>query len=99
MRNDLIESFWIGGAIGVAVLLMHLFTTGAAPQVQLIALLAAALMIAAAQLLLSSWRQRQGTTLRSQSGDHAPNIAQLRRRRNPFFRELARDWTGLDEYS
>jgi hypothetical protein len=100
MRNDLIESICIGGCIGLAIVLMHLLTSGAGPQVQLLALLAAAIAIAAGQVLLSSWRNRQGAAPRSQPSEQAPSISRLRRnRRNPFFRELTHDWTGLDEYA
>jgi len=100
MRNDLIESLCIGGCIGLAIVVMHALTSGAAPPVQLLALLAAAILIAAGQVLFSAWRNRQGTAPRSQPSEYAPSLPRLRRnRRNPFFRELTRDWTGLDEYA
>jgi hypothetical protein len=100
MRNDLIEGLCIGGCIGLAIVVMHALTSSAAPQVQLLVLLAAAVVIAAGQVLFSSWRNRQGTAPRSQASEPAPSMSRLRRnRRNPFFRELTRDWTGLDEYA
>ncbi len=100
MRNDLIESLCIGGCIGLAIVVTHVLTNSAAPQVQLLVLLAAAIVIAVGQLLLSSWRNRQGAAPHSEPSEHAPNTFRLRRnRRNPFFRELTRDWTGLDEYA
>jgi hypothetical protein len=99
MRNDLIESLWIGGCIGLAVLAVHLLTASAAPQVQLVALLAAAFLIACCQIAFTIWRERRGIPSGAPPAEQEPNVLRLRRnRRNPFFRELTSDWTGLDEH-
>ena len=99
MRNDLVESIWIGGCIGAAVLAVHVFTADAAPQVQLIALLAAAFLVACCQIGLTIWRERRGIPAGAPPAEQEPNVLRLRRnQRNPFFRELASDWTGLDEH-
>lgn len=99
MRNDLVESLWIGGCIGLVVLAVHALTANATPQIQLLALLAAAVVIACCQIVFTIWRERRGIPSGSPPADHAPNVLRLRRnRRNPFFRELTSDWTGLDEH-
>jgi hypothetical protein len=99
MRNDLIESLWIGGCIGFAVLAVHMFTANAAPQVQLMALLAAALVVACCQIAFTIWRERRGIPSGNSPAEQEPNVWRLRRnRRNPFFRELTSDWTGLDDH-
>jgi hypothetical protein len=98
MRNDLVESLWIGGCIGVVVLVVHAFTADARPQIQLLALLAAAILVAGCQIVFTIWRERRGISSGTPPDDQAPNFLRLRRnRRNPFFRELTSDWTGLDE--
>jgi hypothetical protein len=99
MRNDLVESLWIGGCIGLVVLAIHALTASAAPQVQLMALLAAALLVACCQIAFTIWRERRGIPSGTPPPEQEPNILRLRRnRRNPFFRELTSDWTGLDEH-
>ena len=98
MRNDLIESICIGGCIGLVVLAIHALTSNAGPQTQLLALLVAAILIVCGQLVFTIWRRRRGAALLDQPHHQAPNLLQIRRnRRNPFFRELTSDWTGLDE--
>lgn len=98
MRNDLVESLGIGGGIGLLILAIHALTTGAPPQAQLLALLAAALLIACAQIGVTIWRQRHGDRTGSPPAVTPPGFARLRRsQRNLFFRELTSDWTGLDE--
>ena len=99
MRNDFVESLWIGGCIGLVVLVVHAFTASATPQVQLLALLVAAVVIACCQIVFTIWRERRGIPSGAPPTDQAPNVLRLRRnRRNPFFRELTSDWTGLDEH-
>lgn len=99
MRNDLVESLWIGGGIGLLILAIHALTSGAPPQAQLLALLAAALLIACAQIGVTIWRQRHGDRTGGPPAATPPGFTRLRRgRRNPFFRELTSDWTGLDEH-
>src|SRR5215212_1840544 len=99
MRNDLVESLWIGGCIGLVVLVVLMLTANATPQVQLLALLAAAAVIACCQIVFTIWRERRGIPTGVPPTDQAPNFLRLRRnRRNPFFRELTGDWTGLDEH-
>ena len=99
MRNDLVESLWIGGCIGLVVLAVHALTANASPQVQLLALLAAAVLVACCQIAFTIWRERRGIPSGTPPDDQTPNFLRLRRnRRNPFFRELTSDWTGLDEH-
>ena len=99
MRNHLAESLCIGGLIGVAVLLIHVLTANAAPQIQLLALLAAACLVACCQIAFTIWYERRGIPSGSSPDDQATNFLRFRRnRRNPFFRELTSDWTGLDEH-
>lgn len=98
MRNDLIESVCIGGCIGILIFAVHMLTASAAPQIRLLALLIAAIVIAACQLGLTIWRERRGHTANDSPAEPEPSLSRLRRnRRNPFFRELTSDWTGLDE--
>ena len=99
MRNHLVESLCIGGLIGLVVLLVHVLTAAAAPQTQLLALLAAACLVACTQVAFTLWHERRSAAEGSPPADQATNFLRFRRnRRNPFFRELMSDWTGLDEH-
>jgi hypothetical protein len=99
MRNELVESLWIGACIGLAVLVVHALTANTTPQVQLLALLAAAILVACCQIAFTIWRERRGIPSGAPPTDHTPQFLRNRRnRRNPFFRELTSDWTGLDEH-
>jgi hypothetical protein len=80
-------------------MLVHLLTANAAPQLQLLALLAAAILIACSQVAFTIWRQRRGIPPGSPSTDQLTSFLRFRRnQRNPFFRELTSDWIGLDEH-
>ena len=99
MRSDLVESLCIGGCIALTVLVVHAFTADARPQIQVLALLAAAVVVAGGQVVFTRWRQRRGIPPGNQPADQTSSFLRLRRnRRNPFFRELTSDWTGLDEH-
>ena len=60
MRNDLVESLCIGGCIALVVLFVHVLTVDATPQIQLLALLLAAIVVACGQVVFTRWRQRRG---------------------------------------
>jgi hypothetical protein len=56
-------------------------------------------LVACCQIAFTIWRERRGIPSGTPPDDHPPNFLRLRRnRRNPFFRELTSDWTGLDEH-
>jgi hypothetical protein len=95
MRNSPIESLLIGGGIALGVLLVHALTQGAPALVQLLALLAAGVVLFCVQLVLA---------LRRAPPPHRQDEPQRRfgplrqRRRNMFARELTHDWTGLEDH-
>jgi len=99
MRNSVIESLMVGCGIALGVLLIHTLTQGAPATTQLLALLAAGIVLFCVQLGLALHRSRHD---RPPPEEHA-GLAQRpmlsrRSRRNPFFRELTHDWTGLDDH-
>src|SRR5690349_19552778 len=81
MRNHLAESLCIGGLIGLAVLLVHLLTANAAPQIQLLALLAAACLIACSQIAFTIWYERRGIPSGSLPDDQVTHFLRFRRNR------------------
>ena len=100
MRNSPIESLVIGCGIALGVVLVQALTQGAPAPTQLLALLAAGVVLFCIQLALAMRRARRG----DQSPEHLdapqPLSRSLRRRgRNPFARELTHDWIGLEDHS
>jgi len=98
MRKDLINSLLVGMSIGLIALGIHALTDSSAPHYQLLALALSGLTLFALHLALGLRRARQARDRVDNEADHEPETF-LRDRRNPFFRELTRDWTGLDEHS
>ena len=97
MRNSLIESVVIGCAIALGVVLVHTLTQGAPVMIQLLALLAAGVVLYCIQLVFAS---RRGSPPPAEQGESYPRLRPLRqRRRNLFTRELTQDWTGLEDHS
>jgi hypothetical protein len=97
MRYDLIDSLLLGGTIGFVALALHMLTDGAPPHYQLLALVLAGAALFAVQIALALRRSRQSGRGSDEAAEHEP--PRLRHnRRNPFYRELTSDWTGLDEY-
>jgi hypothetical protein len=100
MRNSLIESLVIGCGIALGVVLVHLLTQGASVMTQLIALLAAGVVLFCIQLALALRRTSRGGPSPEEQDEQQPRFRSLRqRRRNPFARELTHDWIGLEEHS
>lgn len=98
MRRDLFDSLLIGVSIGFIALAIHALTDGSAPHYQLLALTLAGAVLFGIHLALALRRRQQARSQKETvEPEHAPETF-LRDRRNPFFRELTRDWTGLDEY-
>jgi hypothetical protein len=95
MRKDLIDSLLLGGAIALVALALHALTDEAAPHYQLLALALAAVLLFAIQLGLARHRARSAARPADESADEEPPFKH--NPRNPFFRELTSDWTGLDE--
>ena len=95
MRNGTIESLVIGCGIALGVLLVHMLTQGASAMTQLLALLAAGVVLFCIQLALAS---RRGSPPPAKQGQARPRSLR-QRRRNPFTRELTHDWTGLEDHS
>jgi hypothetical protein len=56
MRNNLIESLMVGCGIALGVMLVHTWTQGAPATTQLLALLAAAIVLFCVQLGLANRR-------------------------------------------
>jgi hypothetical protein len=99
MRYDLIDSLLIGGSIGLIVLAIRALTDGASSQLKLLALLAAGGALFCVQLALLIRRRRRAGRPAEDQAEAERRPARMRRdRRNPFFRELTQDWTGLDEH-
>ncbi len=97
MRNGTIESLVIGCGIALGVLLVHALTQGASAMTQLLALLAAGVVLFCVQLALAS---RRGSPSHAEQDESHPHSRPLRqRRRNLFTRELTHDWTGLEDHS
>jgi hypothetical protein len=97
MRNSPIEILVIGCGVALGVLLVHALTQGASALTQLLALLAAGVVLFCIQLALALRRARHDSP--PPERQDAP-IRPLRgRRRNPFVRELTDDWIGLEGHS
>jgi hypothetical protein len=100
MRNNLIESLMVGCGIALGVMLVHTWTQGAPATTQLLALLAAAIVLFCVQLGLAHRRSgRHSPPAEEPSWLEQHPMLSRRSRRNMFFRELADDWTGLDDHS
>jgi hypothetical protein len=100
MRNSVLESLMIGCGIALGVLLIHTLTQGTPATTQLLALLAAGIVLFCLQLGLALRRSgKYGPPHDEQTrlDQHLP--LSRRGRRNQFFRELTHDWTGLDDHS
>ena len=97
MRNGPIESLVIGCGIALGVLLVHASTQGAPVMIQLLALLAAGVVLFCAQLALVLRHARRDGPPEQQ--DEPQPRALRKRRRNPFARELTHDWIGLEDHS
>ncbi|HEU5102690.1 MAG TPA: hypothetical protein VFU22_26880 [Roseiflexaceae bacterium] len=98
MRNSLLESLMVGCGIALGVMLVHTLTQGAPATTQLLALLAAGIVLFCIQLGLALRRPRRDGAPPKQQAGAEYHLLSRRGRRNPFFRELTHDWTGLDEY-
>ena len=99
MRNSPIDILVIGCGIALGVVLVHALTQGASALAQLLALLIAGFVLFCAQLALLLRRAR-GSRPPEQPDQAHLSLRSLRRRaRNPFARELTRDWVGLEEHS
>jgi|KBSSwiStaDraftv2_1062776.scaffolds.fasta_scaffold497791_1 hypothetical protein len=100
MRNSRIETLIIGCGIALGVLLVQALTQDAPALTQLLALLAAGLVLFCAQLALALRRARGGAQPHEGQDQPQPRSRPLRyRRRNPFARELTHDWIGLEDHS
>ncbi|MBK9715678.1 MAG: hypothetical protein IPO81_31015 [Kouleothrix sp.] len=100
MKYDLADSLLVGGSIGFIALAIHALTGAAQPGVQLLALTLAGAALFGVQLALFVRRARQPGSAQDEQSDPEQTLAHLRHnRRNPFFRELTSDWTGLDDRS
>ncbi len=100
MRNSLIESLVIGCGIALGVMLVHVLMQGAPVMTQLLALLAAGVVLFCVQLALTLRSTRRGGPPPEEQDERQPRLRPLRRhRRNPFARELTHDWIGLEDYS
>jgi hypothetical protein len=99
MRSSIIESVMVGCGIALGVMLVHTLTQGAPATTQLLALLVAGIVLFCIQLGLALRRSRRdGSRFDEQAGLEQPPLLSRRARRNPFFRELTHDWTGLDDH-
>jgi hypothetical protein len=100
MRNSPIESLVIGCGIALGVVLVHVLTQGEPMLIQLLALLAAGVVLFCIQLALALLHAPRGSPSSEQHDAPQPLSRPLRgRRRNPFARELTHDWTGLEDHS
>ena len=98
MKYDLADSLLVGGSIGFIALAIHALTGAAQPGVQLLALTLAGAALFGVQLALFVRRARQPGSAQDEQSDPEQTLAHLRHnRRNPFFRELTSDWTGLED--
>src|SRR5262245_46634415 len=93
MRDELIEGFFIGATIGLAVVAIRTLWAGASSG-QGLALALAGTALCGVQLLLSLRRARRAHP----PTDPEPPAPQRRpSRNNPFAQELTRNWTGLND--
>jgi len=99
MRNNLLESLIIGCGIALAVVLIQILTQGTAAVVQLLALLAASVVLFCIQLVLALRRAHDPASSDQRDQAQQASRALRQRRRNPFARELTHDWIGLEEHS
>jgi hypothetical protein len=99
MRNSSIESLIVGSGIALVVLLIRALAQGAPAMTQLLALLAAGVVLFCIQLALTLRRARQGGSPPEDQEQPLERARPLReRRRNPFARELTHDWMGLEDH-
>ena len=100
MRNSPIESLVIGCGIALGVLLVYGLTQGAPAMIQLLALLAAGVVLFCIQLALALLHaRRDGRSPEEQDEPQQRSWPLRQRRRNAFARELTHDWTGLEDHS
>ena len=100
MHKDLIDNLVIGAGIAFVVLAIHALTDSASAQLQLLALILAGIALFCVQLALTLRRARRTDPPREEPAEPEQRPSRPRAgRRNPFFRELTHDWTGLDEHS
>jgi hypothetical protein len=98
MRNDVVDSLIMGGSIAFVVLAINTLTDGTSADEQGLALLLAGAALAVLQLALTIRRARRSGPAPDQPAETARRARGIRPvRRNPFIRELNRDWTGLDD--
>jgi hypothetical protein len=99
MRKDLFDSLIMGLSIAFVVLAIRTLADGAAERTQLLLLLLAGVALAGLQLALTLRRARRRGHAGAQWPEPDRPAPRLRRdQRNPFVRELTREWTGLDEH-
>jgi hypothetical protein len=98
MRNSPIESLIIGCGIALGVVLVHVLTQGAPMLTQLLALLAAGMILFCIQLALALLRAHRSPAPDQRDAPQPPSRLLHGRRRNPFARELTHDWTGLEDH-
>jgi hypothetical protein len=99
MRNNFVESAVIGSSIAFGVLAIHALTDSTPAQLQLMALVLAGVALFCVQLAFTIRRIRHSDAPAEEQPE-AERPARLRPdRRNPFFRELTHDWTGLEEHT
>jgi hypothetical protein len=97
MRDNWFDSLIVGGSIALAILAIQMLTDGAPGQARLLLLLLAGAALAGLQLVLALRRARRGSASYQPPQSDRPTPGARTDQRNPFIRELTRDWTGLDD--
>ena len=98
MRNQLVEGILLGTGIALAIIAVRALMSGASSRAQALALLLIGLALCVVQFVLIVRHARQDGTP-SHRPLETPRPAARKRPgpRDPFARELTRDWTGLGQ--
>ena len=98
MRNELIEGVLLGIGIGLAVIAIRTLMAGASSQAQVLALVLVGAALCIVQLVLTlRSKRREAPPTRDAVEARRPLARRRSSQRDPFARELTREWTGLDE--
>ena len=98
MRNELVEGILLGTGIALAIIAIRALMSGASSRAQALALLLIGVGLCVVQFVLIVRRaRRDGAPSHKPVETPRPAMRKRPGPRDPFARELTRDWTGLGQ--